>query len=202
MLVGTVQRHFQFVPGVDAEVCPEQIRVVRCRRGEMLERAREGVDDASGQLNRWHRCLFERRWAETVAVWQRGPELYAVEPPAVVTRGLFRVGNAGARRHDIDPTRPEHAFAPKTVVVDHFAIKQPGDCLESDVWVRRDIDRMPVTECQRAEPVQKTPGAHQPAVPDRQHARDYERAKAYLPARVRFQLWCGSTERHARLRHH
>ena len=78
----------------------------------------------------------------------------------MIARGLFGVCDAAARCHHVHATRTEEPLKAEAVVVNHLAVDQPRHRLEPDVRMWCHVHWFPLVERERAESIEKTPGAH------------------------------------------
>ena len=127
------------------------------------------------------------------------PQLDAIESPRVIARRLLGMRDPATGRHDVYSPRTQHRFVAEAVVVNDFALVEPGDGLQPDVRVRRNIHRLAFVERQWAKAVEEAPRAHEAPVLDRQRARHRQCTKVDVTIRIRVELTPGGAERDALL---
>ena len=127
------------------------------------------------------------------------PELDAIESPRVIARRLLGMRDPAPRRHDVYSPGTQHRFVAEAVVVNDFALEEPGDGLQPDVRVRRHIHRLAFVERQRAKAVEEAPRAHEAPILDRQRARNRQCAKVDVTSRIGVELTFDSAKRDALL---
>jgi hypothetical protein len=69
------------------------------------------------------------------------------------------VGDAPARRHQVQLARPDQLPAAEAVPVQHQALAQPADGLQADVRMRRNLHAGTAADLVRSVMVEKAPGA-------------------------------------------
>ena len=120
---------------------------------------------------------MEGRRAVAMGVRQRDPQLDSVEPACILRRCFLGVRDAAAGGHEVEFAGPREPFAAEAVVVDHFAVEQPRDCLQAHVRVRSDVHRLAFRERERAEAVEEPPRTNQTARARGQRAADLHSAE-------------------------
>jgi hypothetical protein len=103
---------------------------------------------------------------------QRDPQLEAVQHRRPARGRFFGVGDAPARRHQVQLTRPDQLPAVKAVPVQHQALEQPADGLQADVRMRRNPHAGTAADLVRSVMVEKAPGADGAQRPLRQQPAD------------------------------
>jgi hypothetical protein len=120
----------------------------------------------------------------------------------VLARRLLGMGNAGAGGHHVHTARLQNGCTAQAVVVHDFTFVKPRDGLQSDVRVRRNVHRLPFTECEWPEAVEEAPWTHEAPVSDRERPRDRQRAKIHFSIRIRLELALAGAECDALFRGH
>jgi hypothetical protein len=77
------------------------------------------------------------------------------------------MGDAAPGRHQVQLTGPGHALETQAVVVQDFALEQPGHGLQPDVRMWRHVHRLAGVERQRSVGVEKTPRPDRAVLPQR-----------------------------------
>ena len=127
-------------------------------------------------------------------LWERRPQLHAVQAPRVLARRLLGVGNAGAGGHHVHTARAQYRRTAQAVVVHDLAFVKPRDGLQPDVRVRRNVHRLAFTECEWPEAVEEAPWTDEAPVPDREGARNRQRAQLHFSIRIRLELALAGAE--------
>jgi hypothetical protein len=144
--------------------------------------------------------MLKQRRHMTVAIRQRDPELRAAQAAAVLSRGPLRVGDGGARGHDVDAAWSKQRFVPEAVVVNELAVEEPGHSLQPHVRMRANVHRRRIREREWTEAVEKTPGANEAPPLHREHARDGQRTERDVASGERFEPMFARPQRDAGLR--
>jgi hypothetical protein len=144
------------------------------RAGEARRRgSRKHLNDPARLLVDGHALdVLKQRGHVTVAIRQGDPELHAAQAAAVLGRGPLRVGNGGARGHDIDAAWSKQRFVSEAVVMNELAVEEPRHGLQPHVRMRANVHGRRIRERQRAETVEKAPGANEAPPLHREHPRD------------------------------
>src|SRR5262245_31339164 len=121
-------------------------------------------------------------------IWKRHPELNTLQPPRISAGRFFRVRDARSSSHQIQLPRPYHLLVAQAVVVQHFALEQPGHRLQSDVRMRANGHRLVDAEGDRTVVIEEAPRPDQPSRAARQPpAHDQASGEHRLPRRIRFE---------------
>src|SRR5690349_10835982 len=128
----------------------------------------------------------------TIAIGQRGPELHAVQTASVVMRRTLRVGDGAPRRHDVHTAGTKKRLLLEAVIVHDLPVEQPGNGLQPDVGVWRNVHAATVCERRGPEAIEETPRSDQTFALYRQRANDCELSKRDRARRIRIELLvCG-----------
>src|SRR5215470_4784323 len=91
-----------------------------------------------------------------------------------------------AGRHQIELSRMYESLGSKTVLMDDFTFKEPGDRLQPHMWMRRHVHWSSGIEAEGTVTVQKTPWSHHSALAARQGAEDLHRPQFSVMSRQAF----------------
>src|SRR5262249_23123846 len=105
-----------------------------------------------------------------------------------------------SRSHDVHAAGPNQPLTAKTVMVNNFSFKQPGDGLKTDVRMRRNVHRLAFGKRVRAVTVEKAPGADQSFSFNRQRPEDLQAPEICVSTREAFDNLLAMTEGRAFLR--
>lgn len=167
-----IERELECVVNLDVEA--DEIREPR--------RGRRSADDdvrmSAFQLDPRHfRHVMKRGFDVAMFVRQCDPELHTVEPAAVRGRSRLRMRDAAARRHHVHAARSHHRLDAEAVLMEDFAVEEPGNGLDADVRMRRDVHRRAGRKRERPVAVEKAPRADQSSLAHRKRAPDLELSK-------------------------
>ena len=116
--------------------------------------------------------MLKQRRHLAVAIRQGDPELHAAQAAAVFCRRPLRVGDGGTRGHHVDAAGAKQRFVSEAVVMNELAVEEPRHGLQPRVRMRANVHGRRIRELQRAETVEKTPGANEAPPLHREHPRD------------------------------
>ena len=172
-----IRRHLRRAAHSDERVLPRRVERQRdgCPGGNMHLRSRDRGVHRGGRCHARERTdndcracpvaeiddgevlvAFERGGTVPSRIGQSDPQLERVEGDGIVADGVFRVGDAGAARHEIERSAPHDDVAAEHVAVAHVADERPGHRLQADVRMRFDAHLRRL----RAETVEEAPRAH------------------------------------------
>jgi hypothetical protein len=104
-----------------------------------------------------------------------------VQAGVVVGRRLLGVRDPVPGGHQVELAGPDHLLAAEAVAVQHVPGDQPGDRLEPDVRVRRDLHPGHAVHRHRAVVIHKAPRAHAAALAQREQPPHLDVAHAREP---------------------
>src|SRR2546426_12083402 len=121
--------------------------------------------------------LLESWGSLSLLVGKGHPKLNASEVSAILGRRLLRVRDPPTCGHEIEHTGAGRPLEPEAVGVEKIAFEQPGDGLEPDMGMRRDIHRLSGGEGHGAVGIQEAPGSDRPSPTPGEEASDRETAE-------------------------
>src|SRR3989442_952095 len=116
--------------------------------------------------------LLESWGSLSLLVGKGHPKLNASEVSAILGRRLLRVRDPPTCGHEIEHTGAGRPLEPEAVVVEKTAFEQPGDGLQPDMGMRRDIHRLSEGEAHRSVGIQETPWTDRPSLTPGEEAWD------------------------------
>src|SRR2546422_653113 len=126
--------------------------------------------------------LLESWGSLSLLVGKGHPKLNASEVSAILGRRLLRVRDPPTCGHEIEHTGAGRPLEPEAVVVEKTAFEQPGDGLQPDMGMRRDIHRLSEGEAHRSVGIQETPWTDRPSLTPGEEASDRETAEVSQPS--------------------